>query len=207
MQNPLRLLVGVALLAATTIPSVALAQAPATQVIGGTTITLGGGVQFLSLPDLNFTFKTNDEGAAVHRQTNGTLDNAGGAFVGSIETPFGYWGGTPVTGVVSGFFANVDNSTRRKCVSSGSLECEAENIVDDPHQLDSFGFDQFKTNTRPQRRLLGRWRRSAFRQGSRACARFRRLSVPLRLYRYRRRRERHRPEQQAEAHRRRFRCE
>ena len=85
MQNPLRLLVGVALLAATTIPSVALAQAPATQVIGGTTITLGGGVQFLSLcRTVNFTFKTNEEGTAVHRQTNGTLDNAGGAFVGSI---------------------------------------------------------------------------------------------------------------------------
>ena len=64
-----------------------------------------------------------------------------------FETPFGYWSGTPVTGVVSGFFANVDNSTHRKCVSSGSLECEAENIVDDPHQLDSFGFDQFKTDT------------------------------------------------------------
>ena len=147
MQNPLRLLVGVALVAATTIPSIALAQAPATQIIGGTTITLGGGVQFLSLPDLNFTFKTNDEGAAVHKQTNGTLDNAGGAFSGSLETPFGYWGGTPVTGVASGFFANVDSSTRGKCISSGSLECDAENIVDDPHQLDSFGFDQFKTNT------------------------------------------------------------
>ena len=30
----------------------------------------------------------------------------------------------------------------------GSLECEAENIVDNPHQLDSFRFDQLlKTNT------------------------------------------------------------
>lgn len=80
-------------------------------------------------------------------QTNGTLDNAGGAFSGTLETPFGYWGATPVTGVVSGFFANVTNDRRRKCISSGSLECEAENIVDNPDQLDSFGFDQFKTNT------------------------------------------------------------
>lgn len=148
MQNSVRLVVGVALLAAAAFPSIAKAQgAPAIQVIGGTTITVGGGVQFLSLPDMNFTFKTNEDGAAVHKQTNGTLDNAGGAFSGALETPFGYWGGTPVTGVVSGFFANVDNSTRRKCISSGSLECEAENIVDNPDQLDSFGFDQFKTNT------------------------------------------------------------
>jgi hypothetical protein len=148
MQNSARLLAGVALVAAAVFPSVAGAQgAPAIQVIGGTTITVGGGVQFLSLPDMNFTFKTDADGAAVKRQTNGTLDNAGGAFVGSVETPFGDWGATPVTGVVSGFFANVTNSTRRKCISSGSLECEAENIVDVPHQLDSFGFDQFKTNT------------------------------------------------------------
>jgi hypothetical protein len=66
----------------------------------------------------------------------------------SVETPFGYWGSTPVTGVVSGFFANVQNSDRRKCVSTGSLGCTAENIVDNPNQLDSFGFDQFKTNTK-----------------------------------------------------------
>jgi len=139
-------IVGAALVAVA--PSLAHAQAaPATQVIGGTTITLGGGLQQLALPDMNFTFKTDSAGVAVKRQTNGTLDNVGGAFVGSIETPFGYWGGTPVTGVASGFFANVDNNSRRKCVSSQGIECEAENIIDNPHQLDSFGFDQFKTNT------------------------------------------------------------
>ena len=148
MQNSVRLVVGVALLAAAAFPSIAKAQgAPAIQVVGGTTITLGGGVQWLALPDMNFTFKTDTDGAAVKRQTNGTMDNAGGAFTGSIETPFGYWGAMPVTGVASGFFANISNDTRRKCISSGSFECEAENIVDDPHQLDSFGFDQFKTNT------------------------------------------------------------
>lgn len=62
--------------------------------------------------------------------------------------PFGYWGSTPVTGVVSGFFANVQNTDRRKCVSTSSLGCTAENIVDNPNQFDSFGFDQFKTNTK-----------------------------------------------------------
>jgi len=126
----------------------AAAQQPVTQVIGGTIITLGGGAQLLSLPDLDFTFKVNEEGAAVRKQTNSDLDDYGGAFVGSVETPFGYWGSAPVTGVVSGFFANVQNSDRRKCVSTGSLGCTAENIVDNPNQLDSFGFDQFKTNTK-----------------------------------------------------------
>jgi hypothetical protein len=145
MHRVTRLIVGAALVAFA--PSLAHAQgAPATQVIGGTIITLGGGLQQLALPDMNFTFKTDTDGAAVKRQTNGTLDNVGGAFAGSVETPFGYWGATPVTGVASGFFANVDNNTRRKCISSQGLECEAENIIDNPHQLDSFGFDQFKTH-------------------------------------------------------------
>jgi hypothetical protein len=147
MHRVSRLIVGVVLVAAA--PSFAHAQAaPATQVIGSTTITLGGGLQQLALPDMNFTFKTDsNNGAAAKRQTNGTLDNVGGAFAGSIETPFGYWGAMPVTGVASGFFANVDNNTRRKCISSSSLTCDAENIVDNPHQLDSFDFNQFKTNT------------------------------------------------------------
>ena len=145
MRRIARLLTGVTLLAGVTAAFPAFAQG--TMVAGGTIITLGGGVQLLSLPDIDFTFKTNDSGAAVGKQTNSNLDDYGGAFVGSLETPFGYWGGTPVTGVVSGFFANVSDDDHKKCVSTGSLECEAENIVDNPHQLDSFGFDQFTTKT------------------------------------------------------------
>ena len=57
----------------------ASAQQPVTQGIGDTTITLGGGAQ---LPDLDFTFKVNEDGAAVHKQTNSDLDDYGGAFVG-----------------------------------------------------------------------------------------------------------------------------
>jgi predicted phage tail protein len=60
MQNSVRLVVGVALLAAAAFPSIAKAQgAPAIQVVGGTSITLGGGVQWLALPDMNFTFNRN----------------------------------------------------------------------------------------------------------------------------------------------------
>ena len=53
----------------------AAAQQPVTQVIGDTIITLGGGAQLLSLPDLDFTFKVNEEGAAVRKQTNSDLDD------------------------------------------------------------------------------------------------------------------------------------
>jgi hypothetical protein len=53
-----------------------------------------------------------------------------------------------VTGVVSGFFANVTDTDRKGCISTGSLGCTAENIVDNPNQLDSFGFEQFRTNTK-----------------------------------------------------------
>jgi hypothetical protein len=168
MHRVSRLIVGAALAAVA--PSRAHAQAaPASQVIGGTTITLGGGLQQLALPDMNFTFKTDTDGTAVKRQTNGTLDNVGGAFAGSIETPFGYWGGIPVTGVASGFFANVDNNTRRKCISSQDLECGAENIIDNTHQVDSFGFNQFKTNTD---RNVDYW-------GAGGEARFGRLAEPV----------------------------
>jgi hypothetical protein len=120
---------------------------PVTATYGGTTISIGGGAQLLSLPDIDFTFKVNDEGAVVRKQTNSDLDDYGGAFAGSVATPFGYWGATPVTGVVSGFFANVTDTDRKGCVSTGSLGCTAENIVDNPNQLDSFGFEQFRTNT------------------------------------------------------------
>jgi hypothetical protein len=146
MHKLVRLLACAAPLA-TVAASTASAQQPVSQVIGGTTITLGGGVQLLSLPDIDFTFKVNDSGAAVRKQTNSDLDDYGGAFVGSVETPFGYWGSTPVTGVVSGFFANVSGDDHKECTSTGSLGCTAENIVDNPNQLDSFGFEQFKTKT------------------------------------------------------------
>jgi hypothetical protein len=150
MNRLLQLLAGALLVGASASTAWGQAQPPVPVIAtyGGTTISLGGGAQLLSLPDLDFTFKVNDEGAAVRKQTNSDLDDYGGALVGSVETPFGYWGSTPVTGVVSGFFANVENTDRKKCVSTGSLGCEAEDIVDNPNQLDSFGFDQFRTNTK-----------------------------------------------------------
>jgi hypothetical protein len=146
MRMLARLIVS-AFVAAASFPSLAEAQSTATEVVGGTTISVGGGAQLLSLPDINFTFKTDNSGAVVRKQTNSDLDDYGGAFSGSVETPFGYWGGTPVAGVVSGFFANVQDTDRNSCTSTGSLECEVENIVDDAHALDSIGYGHFTTKT------------------------------------------------------------
>jgi hypothetical protein len=44
----------------------------------------------LSLPDIDFAFLVKDGFAAVRTLKNSDLDDYGGAFVGSIETPFGY---------------------------------------------------------------------------------------------------------------------
>ncbi|MGZ8416855.1 MAG: hypothetical protein ACXWVQ_07700 [Methyloceanibacter sp.] len=99
-----RLLVGVALSVVTSATGpTASAQQSGSMVGGGTTITVGGGAQLLSLPDMKFTFYSSDDnGAALRKQKNSDLDEYGGAFAGSIETPLGYWGSTPVAGVVSG---------------------------------------------------------------------------------------------------------
>jgi hypothetical protein len=136
MHRFARLIWAAAIVTAAASAGAAHAQDGASMVVGGTTITLGGGAQLLSLPDIDFTFVTNSQGNTVHKQTNSDLNDYGGIAVGSVETPLGYWGGTPVTGIVSGFFANVSDSDHRKCDSGG---CTVEDIVDNPNQSDSFG--------------------------------------------------------------------
>ena len=128
---------GVALLVAA---SGAAAQDHASATYGTTTISIGGGAQFLKLPDVRFTFLSSaTTGAAFGKQKNSVLDDYGGAAGGAIETPLGFWGETRVTGVLSGFYANVETSDRRSCVSAGSL-CTAQSIVDHPDSPDSLVF-------------------------------------------------------------------
>jgi hypothetical protein len=149
MPRIARLLLGLALSVATCATgSMASAQQSGSMVVGGTTITVGGGAQLLSLPDMKFTFYSSDDnGAALRKQKNGDLDEYGGAFVGSIETPLGHWGSTPVAGVVSGFFANVEDSDRKNCVSQGDALCTVENIIDRSDRPDSQVYDRFTTKT------------------------------------------------------------
>ena len=64
------------------------AQDMTTYTFGGTTIWVGGGVQFLSLPDIRFTEQNG------RRQRNSESDwlDFGGAVGGGIEMALGMWG-------------------------------------------------------------------------------------------------------------------
>src|SRR5680860_102051 len=112
--------------AATLLGAVALAQ-PAlaqddftTATFGGTTIWVGGGVQFLSLPDIKFTYKGGP--GNFRRQTNSSGDwlDFGGATAGGIETTLGYWGGMRASGSVKGFWANVEDDDTTRCSGAGA---------------------------------------------------------------------------------------
>jgi hypothetical protein len=101
----------------------AQAQDMTTATVGGTTIWVGGGVQFLSLPDIRFTFQNG------RRQKNSESDwlDFGGAGGAGIETSLGIWGNSRVTGSVKGFFANVETDDHKRC-SGGAGDC----VVIDP---------------------------------------------------------------------------
>ena len=119
-------------LAATVLGAVTLAQPAAAQDFttanfGGTTIWIGGGVQFLSLPDIKFTGKGGT--GSLRRQTNSSGDwlDFGGAGGAGFESALGYWGSYRVTGGVSGFWANGEDDDRSSC-SGGASYC----VVIDP---------------------------------------------------------------------------
>ncbi len=118
MYKFVSLLTGVALIACAISVSTASAQDmtrsvpyPVDSVTSGRTIIeLGGGVQHLDLPDMNFTFLTKKNGKTIRKQTKGELDDYGGVLSGSVYVPIRRSGGTPVTFLISGFVANVENS-------------------------------------------------------------------------------------------------
>ncbi len=86
-----------------------------TATYGGTTLWVGGGVQFLSLPDIKFVGKGNP--GDFRRQKNSDSDwlDFGPAAGGGIETALGYWGNARVTAAVKGFWANVETDNRTAC--------------------------------------------------------------------------------------------
>src|SRR4029079_3574747 len=87
------------------------AQDMTTATVAGTTIWVGGGVQFLSLPDIRFPEKGD------HRKKNSEIDwlDAGGAAGGGIETGLGFWGNYRVTAGVKGFWSNIETDNHKKC--------------------------------------------------------------------------------------------
>ena len=113
MRNPIRVLAAAAVSAAVLAPA-AYAQDMTTYSFGGTTLYIGGGIQFLSLPDIRFTEQNG------RKQKNSESDwlDFGGAAGGGIETALGFWGGHRVTGSIKGFWANIETDDTKRCHSS-----------------------------------------------------------------------------------------
>jgi hypothetical protein len=118
MRMSIRLLaatVGIAVFA-----PVAHAQdmATTTATVGGTTIWVGGGVQFLSLPDIRFV-GVGSSPTNMRRQKNSESDwlDFGGSTGGGIETSLGMWGGARVSGSIKGFWSNVETDNGSACRS------------------------------------------------------------------------------------------
>jgi hypothetical protein len=101
----------------------ARAQDMTTYKFGGTTLWIGGGFQYLTLPDIKFTARGTEDD--FRRQKNSDFSEYGGAAGAGIETTLGYWNGMRVTGGVKGFFTDLENSDRKRCVASGGTSCLA----------------------------------------------------------------------------------
>ena len=135
--------ISICLLAATAIgvgvfAPAARAQDMTTATFNGTTIWVGGGVQFLSLPDIKFTEHNG------RKQKNSESDwlDFGPAVGGGIETALGMWGSSRVTGTVKGFWANIETDDRKNC-NGGPTDC----VVVDPGTGASFISSTLSTKT------------------------------------------------------------
>jgi hypothetical protein len=115
MPRVLRVLAAAAFGVAALGQSAQAADDMTTATFGGTTIWVGGGVQFLSLPDIRFTGKGDLD--HFRRQKNSSSDwlDFGGAAGGGVETALGFWGNARVSGAIKGFWANVEDSDRSAC--------------------------------------------------------------------------------------------
>lgn len=111
----------------------AAAQEYATTTVDKTRVWVGGGYQFLSLPEIQFT-GTGGLGN-LKRQNNTEKDfwDIGGSTGAGIETAFGMWGDFLVSGAVKGFYSNVETDRRVKC-NGGGVTC----VVIDPTGANTF---------------------------------------------------------------------
>ncbi|MBM3542950.1 MAG: hypothetical protein FJX44_00355 [Alphaproteobacteria bacterium] len=86
-----------------------------TATYGGTTIWIGGGVQFLTLPDVRFVGRGAPGNFTRQKNLEGDFWDAGVAGAGGIETALGFWGNMRVSGAVKGFFANIETDDHTNC--------------------------------------------------------------------------------------------
>lgn len=105
--------------------------------VTATTISVGGGFQFLSLPDIKFVGVGNP--GAFTRQKNSDFGEYGGVGGGAVETRLGHFGNSLVTGQLRGFFANIDGEGTRRCNGC---------VIADPGgtSIDGFGYLSTKTH-------------------------------------------------------------
>jgi len=152
-----RFLTGVALTAATVSPSVAwaadLVEGPDgteyVQVVeSGVVIELGGGVQYLDLSDLRWTFLTNNNGEIERKLNNGDLSDYGGAASASVYIPLGQITQNIDAAAImlSAFYSQVENSKRTQCESTADLFCTVQNIEFVPNQVNDWVLPGFTTH-------------------------------------------------------------
>lgn len=122
MRQLIRML-AVATLGAAVFASAAQAQDMTTATFNGTTVYIGGGFQFLSLPDIKFTGVANQNG--FRRQKNSEFSEYGPAAGAGIETAIGHWNGMRVTAGVKGFYTWLENTDRTRCRTGGNGACVA----------------------------------------------------------------------------------
>jgi hypothetical protein len=119
------------------------AQDMTSATVNGTTVWIGGGAQYLSLPDVRYTGR-GDLGTSFRFQKNSDFSEYGGSGGGGIETQLGHWDGWLVSGSVKGFFSSLENSDRRSCnEGGGSNGC----LFFSPTGNVGYGFDSFVTHT------------------------------------------------------------
>jgi hypothetical protein len=142
MYKSLILLAGTALGVAALAPT-ASAQTANVVAVEGTTLSVGGGSAFLTLPDTRFTFRyDNDSGDTVRKQDNLDFSDYGGGLAGSIQTPLGGW-----VGAVHGFWSSISNDNTNTCKNTGSTTCAAANLVDQPGPSTVSAVDVLKART------------------------------------------------------------
>ena len=182
MRSAIRVLALAAIGAAAFVPA-AHAQDMTTATFNGTTIWVGGGVQFLSLPDIRFVGQGSSP-TDMHRQKNSESDwsDFGGATGGGIETALGMWGAARVSGSVKGFWSNVETDDRSTCSRPDMLRLRSRRQHVRLRAADSCHPHE------PRCRLLGRPGRAEIRH--RAADRGQTDDLPQRLFYRRLRRSR-----------------
>ncbi len=136
--------------------------------LGDAIITLGAGGTILTLPDVNFNYRTTGGFNQVFTdvlQNNEIDDEVGWNFDGSVEIPLYPLSGGYKSIVLSGFTASFEDTDALECHSTNTSLCRWTNIIDHPTQSNSIfvsaGFDLHTTTRREVDywggALEGRW--------------------------------------------------